>query len=197
LGVTYTVTPVHCHTNKPKEMQVEYGHSPGMGNTSKSSEFRIREANLSDSGDIAAGNATMAEETEGKALDPEIVGPGVQTVLGDSTRGRYWVAESAGEVIGQMMVTYEWSDWRNGTIWWIQSVFVRPDWRRKGVFSALYHHVESLAANEPGVIGLRLYVEENNQRAQRTYEALGMVKPSYLVMESMLANNNERSGGEK
>jgi len=168
-----------------------------MDKTRSAAKFHIRDANEADNGDITAGNTMMAEETEGKALDPDAIGPGVQTILGDRTKGRYWVAESAGEVIGQLMVTYEWSDWRNGTIWWIQSVFVRPDWRRKGVFSALYRHVESLVAQEPGVIGLRLYVEENNRHAQRTYEALGMVKPSYLVMESMLTTNNRPTGGEK
>jgi GNAT superfamily N-acetyltransferase len=195
--VIYTVTQLHCHTKKPKENQAEYGHSPGMETSSSTNEVCIRDADTSDSGDIVAGNTKMAEETEGKALDPASIGPGVRTILADSTLGRYWVAESAGEIIGQMMITYEWSDWRNGTIWWIQSVFVRPDWRRKGVFSGLYRHVESLAAMEPSVIGLRLYVEQNNQRAQRTYEALGMVKPSYLVMESMLPDNQDKSGGEK
>ena len=95
-------------------------------------------------------------------------------------------AERNGESAGSLMVTFEWSDWRNGRFWWIQSVYVRPDWRRQGVFSALYRHVELLASNTPQVIGLRLYVEENNKRAQRTYKALGMVNPSYLVMEAML-----------
>ena len=160
-------------------------------------EFRIRDARTADSGDIAAGNTMMALETEGKSLDAAVIGPGVQAVLNDPAKGRYWVAESGSEVIGQLMVTYEWSDWRNGNIWWIQSVFVRPDWRRKGVFCALYRHVESLVANEPDAIGLRLYVEENNKRAQRTYAALGMVNPGYLVMESMLTNNNTQTGGEK
>ncbi len=106
------------------------------------------------------------------------------------------MAEAAGETIGQIMVTYEWSDWRNGTIWWIQSVYVHPDWRRKGVFSALYRHVESLVAVEPSVIGLRLYVEQNNKKAQQTYEALGMTRPGYLVMESLVAGKSEQSNGE-
>lgn len=128
----------------------------------------------------------MAKETEGKTLDANLIGPGVAALLADTTKGRYWVAEVGEEIIGQLMVTYEWSDWRNGNIWWIQSVYVHPDWRRGGVFSTLYQHVESLAVAEPHVIGLRLYVEESNKRAQQTYEALGMVHPSYLVMESML-----------
>ncbi len=91
------------------------------------------------------------------------------------------------------MVTYEWSDWRNGMFWWIQSVYVRPESRRKGVFSGLYHHVESLAAAAPGVIGLRLYVESNNVRAQQTYKALGMVKPGYLVMETLFTNTQSET----
>ena len=93
--------------------------------------------------------------------------------------------EAEGRIVGSLMVTTEWSDWRNGEFWWIQSVFVQPDWRRRGIFSALYRHVEALAIEAPGVIGLRLYVERENIRAQRTYEALGMVKPNYLVMESL------------
>jgi GNAT superfamily N-acetyltransferase len=145
----------------------------------------IRDATLADAATIADNNSSMAMETEGRALAPDVIGPGVAALLGDPEMGRYWVAESAGQIVGQLMVTYEWSDWRNGGLWWIQSVYIAPDFRRQGVFSALYHHVESLAATEPDVCGLRLYVEDNNHRAQQTYEALGMVKPSYVVMESM------------
>lgn len=152
--------------------------------------FRIRDAALSDAATIADFNTRMAEESEGRTLDPDIIGPGVAAILDDKTKGRYWVATSGENLVGQLMVTYEWSDWRNGMIWWIQSVYVRSDFRRKGVFSALYRHVESLSIAEPGVCGLRLYVENNNQQAQRTYEALGMVKPSYLVMESILSEDN-------
>lgn len=168
-----------------------------MEQTGSAADYHVREAQTADGGVIAAGNAMMAEETEGKILDPDIIGPGVEALLENRTRGRYWVAESGDIVIGQLMVTYEWSDWRNGTIWWIQSVYIRPDWRRKGVFTSLYRHVESLAVAEPDVIGLRLYVEEKNKRAQHTYEELGMVRPGYLVMESMLANNIKKPSGEK
>jgi ribosomal protein S18 acetylase RimI-like enzyme len=167
-----------------------------MTDTEHAVTYEIREAQASDGSTIAAYNSRMAEETEGRTLSPDIVGPGVQALLDDPAYGRYWIAEASGETIGQLMVTYEWSDWRNGMIWWIQSVYVHPDWRRKGVFSALYRHVESLAAAEPGVIGLRLYVEENNKRAQRTYEALGMTKPSYLVMESLRTNKSTTPRGE-
>ena len=153
-------------------------------------ELTVRDALPEDAAVLVAYNSAMAEETEGKSLDPDKIGPGVASLLADSRRGRYWVAESGGAVVGQIMVTYEWSDWRNGNLWWIQSVYVHPDWRRKGVFSALYHHVESLASADPDAIGLRLYVEENNTRAQRTYAALGMVKPRYLVMEALFGHRS-------
>ena len=146
----------------------------------------IRDATLPDAATIADFNSRMAKETEGRALNPDIIRPGVSAILSDETKGRCWVATSGDNIVGQLMVTYEWSDWRNGTIWWIQSVYVPSEFRRKGVFTALYRHVESRSVDEPGVCGLRLYVENNNQQAQQTYEALGMVKPSYLVMESIL-----------
>ena len=157
-------------------------------------QFSLREARRDDADVIAGYNAAMARETEAKALDPAVVGPGVEALFDEPSLGRYWVAEADGQVIGQLMVTYEWSDWRDGMIWWVQSVYVRPELRRRGVFSALYRHVESLAAAEPGVIGLRLYVENNNLRAQQTYEALGMVKPGYLVMETLFTK--ARAGKE-
>jgi len=150
--------------------------------------FAIRDATLADGATIADYNSRMAEETEGHVLDQDTIGKGVAALLADVKKGRYWVAESGGRIIGQLMVTYEWSDWRNGVLWWIQSVYVHPEFRRERVFSALYRHVESLALAEPGVSGLRLYVEQDNKRAQRTYEALGMVKTSYIVMESMLGD---------
>lgn len=154
-------------------------------------KFEIRDATPADNAIITDFNCRMADETEGRALDPDIIGEGVATLLADKSKGRYWIAESAGKIVGQLMVTYEWSDWRNGTLWWIQSVYVHPIFRRKGVFSALFHHVESLARAEPDVCGLRLYVENSNTRAQQTYEALGMVKPNYLVMESMLGDDHQ------
>ena len=152
-------------------------------------DLTIRDARSDDAPNLAAYNAAMAAETEGKTLDPGCVGPGVEALLADVSLGRYWVAEDGGNVVGQLMVTYEWSDWRNGTIWWIQSVYVHPDWRRQGIFSALYRHVESLAAATPGVIGLRLYVDAGNTRAQQTYVTLGMVKSDYRVMETLFAES--------
>jgi ribosomal protein S18 acetylase RimI-like enzyme len=149
--------------------------------------YEIRDATLADSEIIASYNSQMAVETEGRPLDANIIGPGVSNLLNDPNKGRYWVATVNDEVIGQIMVTYEWSDWRNGTLWWIQSVYVHPDHRRSGVFSALYQHVKSLAQDN-GARGLRLYVEHNNERAQKTYETLGMVNPNYQVMEEIFGD---------
>jgi ribosomal protein S18 acetylase RimI-like enzyme len=150
-------------------------------------KYEIREASPIDAATIAKFNSRMAEETEGRVLNPDIIGPGVRRLLENADRGRYWVADAGGEIIGQIMVTYEWSDWRNGALWWIQSVFVHPNYRRSGVFTALYRHVESIA-RESDARGLRLYVEENNERAQKTYAALGMMWPNYLVMESIFGD---------
>ena len=148
-------------------------------------DVTIRDANSGDAGIIADYNARLAQESEGMRLLPEIVGPGVEAMLADRSRGRYWVAEADGRVIGQIMVTYEWSDWRNGSIWWIQSVYVHGDYRRRGVFSVLYRHVESLARQDPQVRGIRLYVDHDNERAQRTYRSLGMKMSDYRVMQSI------------
>jgi len=150
-------------------------------------DLSIREATPSDAGTIADYNTRLALESEGMKLVPEVVGPGVQAMLADRSMGRYWVAEADGRIVGQIMVTYEWSDWRNGRIWWIQSVYVHGDYRRGGVFSALYRHVESLARHDPQVRGLRLYVERGNTRAQRTYMSLGMVMTDYQVMQTIFA----------
>lgn len=148
----------------------------------------IRDAIPADGAIIASYNSRMAEETEGRPLPADTIGPGVDALLTDASKGRYWLAVADGHVVGQIMVTYEWSDWRNGTLWWIQSVYVRPDFRRQGVYSTMYRHVESLAKADGNVCGLRLYVENNNTRAQRTYEALGMVDPNYKVMEAIFGD---------
>lgn len=107
-------------------------------------------------------------------------------LLADPSKGRYWVAEFEGEVIGQIGVTYEWSDWRNGMMWWIQSVYVNENHRRKGVYSSLYRHVESLARSDPDVIGIRLYVGKDNESAQATYSELGMRAANYQIMQVFL-----------
>jgi ribosomal protein S18 acetylase RimI-like enzyme len=150
--------------------------------------YEIRDATPADAKIIANYNSQMALETEGRPLDASIIGPGVANLLSNPDKGRYWVATAGGNIVGQIMVTYEWSDWRNGSLWWIQSVYVRTDYRRSGVFSALYRHVESLA-KENEARGLRLYVEQKNERAQKTYLALGMVNPKYQVMEAIFGNS--------
>lgn len=143
----------------------------------------IRDATANDAATIARFNAAMALETERRTLDLSVLESGVSALLADRSKGRYWVADVDDEIAGQIMVTYEWSDWRNGMIWWMQSVFIPEPFRRRGIFTALYRHVEQLARQTPECCGMRLYVEQKNSRAQRTYEALGMVKPGYDVME--------------
>lgn len=143
----------------------------------------IRRATPADAPVLVAFNAAIAWETEHKRLDPAVLAAGVGAVLADPARGFYTVAERGGEVVGQMMITYEWSDWRNGWFWWIQSVYVAEIARREGVFRALYRAIEQRAAADPSVIGLRLYFESENARAQATYRALGMSDTAYGMME--------------
>jgi len=121
----------------------------------------------------------MALETEDKPLDRDLLTRGVAAVFDDPARGFYLVAERAGERAGCLLITREWSDWRCGDWWWIQSVYVLPAVRRHGVFRALYDHVDAQARATPGVVGLRLYVEWENARAQATYRALGMEQEHY------------------
>lgn len=147
----------------------------------------IRDALPTDAGVIADYNNRLAEETEARSLAPDLIGPGVDAFLADSSKGRYWLAIADDDIVGQIGVTCEWSDWRNGMIWWIQSVFVHENHRRKGVYSRLYQHVESLARTDPKVIGIRLYVEKDNKRAQATYGKLGMDMTSYQVMQTLFA----------
>ncbi|WP_439626675.1 GNAT family N-acetyltransferase [Gemmata sp.] len=144
----------------------------------------IRPATAADEAVLVAFNAALALETEHKTLRPDVLGSGVRAVFADPARGFYTVAQNeGGEVVAQMMVTFEWSDWRNGWFWWVQSVYVRPDARRSGAFRSLYREVERRAAADPGVIGIRLYVERENARARATYRALGMAETTYGVME--------------
>lgn len=149
-------------------------------------DYAIRPATVDDLETIVDFNRRLAAETEDTALDAETVRRGVRAVLADGARGAYYVACRDG-VIGQMMHTREWSDWRNGDIWWIQSVYVRADHRRRGVCRALYAHLRARAAADPGVVGLRLYVERENARAQAAYAAYGMQPGGYLVMQELFA----------
>ena len=143
----------------------------------------IRDALPSDIDTIVKFNAGLAAETESKTLDQDTLHPGVTAALNDPTKARYWIAESNGETVGQIMVTLEWSDWRNGFFWWIQSVYVKADHRRQGIFRRLYEHVEQLARSDRDVCGVRLYVERDNLRAQDVYARLGMRPTPYQVFE--------------
>src|SRR5262245_1410252 len=129
----------------------------------------VRPAVPADAPVIADYNLRLARETEHRSLDPAVLARGVDRVLADPARGRYFVAEEGGRVVGQLLLTYEWSDWRDGWIWWIQSVYVQADARRGGVFRALYDHVARSAEEGPDVVALRLYVERDNHAAQATY----------------------------
>ncbi|HOV58038.1 MAG TPA: GNAT family N-acetyltransferase [Rhodanobacteraceae bacterium] len=142
-------------------------------------DIRIRPARRDDLDFLVDANAAMALETEDKPLDRDLLTRGVAAVFDDPARGFYLVAERAGERAGCLLITREWSDWRCGDWWWIQSVYVLPAVRRHGVFRALYDHVDAQARATPGVVGLRLYVEWENARAQATYRALGMEQEHY------------------
>jgi ribosomal protein S18 acetylase RimI-like enzyme len=145
--------------------------------------LRVRLADVADAEFLVRGNASMALETEGLSLDLDRLRDGVHNLFEDPARGFYFVAEQAGRRVGQMMITYEWSDWRNATFWWIQSVWVEPSARRQGVFRALYAAAEAEAARRGNVCGLRLYVEAHNTRAAETYTKLGMQRTVYEMFE--------------
>ncbi|WP_243048513.1 GNAT family N-acetyltransferase [Dyella sp. RRB7] len=143
----------------------------------------VRAANRSDISRVVQWNAAMAWETERKTLDPVVLERGVTAVFDEPRRGFYLVAEQAGVAVGCLLVTYEWSDWRAGDFWWIQSVYVVETARRLGVFRRLYEAVEK-RASQAGAVGLRLYVETENERAQRTYAGLGMNRCHYFMYEA-------------
>jgi ribosomal protein S18 acetylase RimI-like enzyme len=145
--------------------------------------IRVREARRDDLETLARWAEAMAWETEQKRLDPITVRRGIAVLFDAPARGRYFVAERHGAAAGALMLTHEWSDWRNADWWWIQSVYVDPAQRRGGVYRALHGHVQALAEAAPGVCGLRLYVENDNTVAQRTYVALGMQDARYRVFE--------------
>ena len=143
----------------------------------------VRRAVPADAGIVAEFNRCLALESERKTLDMAVLSAGVAAGLADPDKALYFVAEQAGVIVGQLMLTREWSDWRNGWIWWIQSVYVRADHRQKGVFRSLYQHVYQAALADPQVVGIRLYVEHENHVAQQTYLKLGMERTNYLVLE--------------
>ncbi len=151
-----------------------------------SNGWLVRLAEDKDSETIADFNIAMAWETERKKLELPVVVKGVQTLLNNPRHGFYVVVETAGAVAGSCMVTYEWSDWRCGLFWWIQSVYVKPEFRRQKVFSTLYEFLKEKASREPNVCGFRLYVEGANRTAQNTYRQVGMEATSYKIFEELL-----------
>jgi GNAT superfamily N-acetyltransferase len=148
-------------------------------------DLAFRRGELRDADTIAAFNAAMALETEGKALIPDVIGAGVRRLIETPSLGFYIVAEHQGRVIACLMITNEWSDWRNGLFWWIQSVYVEAPFRRQGVYRRMYDHVRGLAKADSSVCGFRLYVEKENEVAHATYGALGMQETDYLIYEEL------------
>jgi GNAT superfamily N-acetyltransferase len=144
--------------------------------------FEIRRAERSDAPSIVDFNLAMASETEDRALDPATLRSGVDAVFDDETRGFYVVVESGGRVAGALLVTYEWSEWRGAPFWWIQSVYVAPEFRSRGAYRAMHDRVAEWARDD-GACGLRLYVEKHNAKARRVYEFLGMHETPYDLLE--------------
>jgi len=146
-------------------------------------ELLIRKAEENDVLTLVEFNRLLAWETEKKSLDTNRLLPGVRAIINNPTRGTYYVATENSLVLGQLLITTEWSDWRNGWFWWIQSVYIRENARKKGVFRILYEHVIQLAKNQGDVVGIRLYVERENHSAQATYYRLSLTTTSYLLFE--------------
>ncbi|HXG58524.1 MAG TPA: GNAT family N-acetyltransferase [Thermoanaerobaculia bacterium] len=144
-----------------------------------------RPATPADATAIVEFQIAMARETESIELDRDICTRGVDAVFRDPSLGRYFVAEAEGEVIASLLITYEWSDWRNGIVWWIQSVYVRPEFRRQGVYAGLYDFVKARVEADPSARGIRLYVDRRNSVAQQVYARLGMNGEHYVVFEWM------------
>ena len=144
----------------------------------------IRKATPEDASQIIDFQQKMAWETEKMHLMAETISKGVNAVFSDTSRGQYWVAEDNNIVIASLLITYEWSDWRNANVWWFQSVYVLPGYRRTGIFRSMFKHIKNEAEKEK-IAGLRLYVETNNTIAQNTYENLGMKSLHYKMYEWM------------
>lgn len=148
--------------------------------------MNIRPATRNDSDALVGFNLAMALETEGKHLDRDVLSRGVEAVFGDEKKGFYLVAEDEGHVVGSLMVTYEWSDWRNGWFWWIQSVYIPPEHRGRRIYSQLYSYLKQRAAEAGNVCGFRLYAETENHHAHEVYKKVGMEAPHYVMFEECL-----------
>lgn len=145
----------------------------------------IRKATFHDIHVLVDFQQRLAFESEGVRLDAATLKKGMRALFEDPTKGFYNVAEDGNDVVGCHMITYEWSDWRNGMVWWLQSVYVKQSHRQKGVFRKMYENLSSVVKNDPGIIGLRLYVDKTNERAQQVYAAMGMNGDHYTVYELM------------
>jgi GNAT superfamily N-acetyltransferase len=174
-------------------------HSIGLNsvpplNARTLNHVKIRLATARDAEQIARFNQAMALETENKVLDWATISAGVERMVASPELGFYLVTEKSNEtgISGCLGVTFEWSDWRNGLFWWIQSVYIAPDFRAQGVFSSMYQEVTRLAHLEPDVIGVRLYAEQDNQRALSTYFKLGMIETDYRLLEALFNRSSKR-----
>jgi GNAT superfamily N-acetyltransferase len=154
--------------------------------------IRVRLGQRRDIASLVAFNLAMARETEDRALDEQRLEGGVRAVFESLGKGFYVVAELEDHVVGSLLVTFEWSDWRNACFWWIQSVYVSPEFRRRGVYTALHRHVEREARKRSDVCGLRLYVDRDNAAAQQVYARLGMKRSRYLLVERQLLTHRAR-----
>ena len=148
-------------------------------------KLSVREANNADVNTIVKYQLAMAMETESLELDKDILKLGVDAVLKDPSKARYFIAEKDGKSAGMLMITLEWSDWRNGWVWWIQSVYTAPEYRGQGVYKQLYEHIKSLVTVSDNIRGIRLYVDNRNLTAQKVYKSLGMNGDHYTTYEWM------------
>ena len=149
-------------------------------------DIRIRRATPEDADHIIQFNRAMAKETEDRELAPEIISAGVKRLLNQPQYGFYLLAEVDQQVVGSLMITYEWSDWRDGLFWWVQSVYIKPEFRRQGIYRSLYSYVKLLAEKDGNVCGFRLYVEKENHIAHKTYHSLGMKETCYKMYEELV-----------
>jgi len=152
--------------------------------------MNIRKGILRDATTIAGFNVRLAQESEDLRLDLNTVTQGVTALLNDPAKGVYFVVEEESQIVGQLLITYEWSDWRNGNFWWIQSVFVKEECRGRGVFTSLFEHVQRVAREQGNVCGLRLYMEQENERARRAYLKLGFDQTHYQVFERLIVDKS-------